>query len=115
MDTMFLDKTLLGLRQSRLVNSFNQKLRNLRSTKKIQSKNKSTKKGFPKFIIKLNPRKYLLMIISALVTIFIIFNLSIYISINPKPLLKDDASASLHPLDSKEINVVFLGFENRLN
>ncbi len=108
-----LDNLVLGLKKISFVNRFLQYLRNSRTGKKVKV-SKSFKFALPK-----NINAFRIILFSILFLLIFSFGLHIfkYFSLQVKPFVNNDKSAELRPHfeDSKEYNVVYLGFDDLKN
>ncbi len=108
-----LNKIHFSLRNTRLSNTIIKYTRTLRSTKRKELP--VGKLSIPRVSLPKNSRSYAIIGLVILLIITGVYGLSVFFSINPKGYSVEDTSMTRRKTFDSSINVLFVGFENRLN
>lgn len=107
------NKVFFSLRNTKLANSFIKYTRSFRSTKKKELPVSKIK--IPVVKLPQNSRSFGIVGAIILAVIFIIYSFTAYFAINPTGYLTTNSEAKTKRTFDSSINIVYLGFENRLN
>jgi len=108
-----LNNIRFSLRNTKLSNTIIKYTRVIRSSKKKELP--IGKVSIPKVTLPKNSRGYLIIGLVVLLIIAGIYGLSVFFSVNPKAYETEDASMFRKKTFDSSINVLFIGFESRLN
>lgn len=108
-----INKLFFSLRNTKLSNSIIKFTRSLRSSKK--SNFSLGKVSVPRIQLPQNSRGYAIVGLVILIILTGIYGLNVFFNVNPKGYEVDDTSMSRPRIFDSSVNVLFIGFENRLN
>ncbi|MFS8131267.1 MAG: hypothetical protein ACMG57_04780, partial [Candidatus Dojkabacteria bacterium] len=108
-----LNKIHFSLRNTRLSNTIIKYTRTIRSTKKKELP--IGKVSIPKITLPKNSRGYMIIAFVILLIIGGIYGVHVFFSVNPKGYEVEDTTMFRKRTFDPSVNVLFIGFENRLN
>ncbi|MEO6728461.1 MAG: LytR C-terminal domain-containing protein [Candidatus Dojkabacteria bacterium] len=108
-----LNKIQFSLRNTKLSNSIIKFTRSFRSSKKTSLP--IGKVSIPKITLPKNSRGYIIISAVILVIVLIGYGFSVYFSVNPKGYDTQESAMYKKKTFDNTINVLYIGFENRLN